>query len=168
MVPIPNPALSLPDQDWGVTEAMCLWGEARSAGAMGMIAVANVIQNRVSKAEFGGAPFGDAHYRKVVLHRRAFDCFTDSDPNAIGTSSGTNANKIWHPTRINEDPALWGVAFGLATALLMGSLRDSTMDAVFYYTLPVTAPPHAWGAVEATTTIQGIHLFRQIATQEAA
>ena len=53
-----------------------LWGEARSEGEQGMIAVGNVIMNRVAAKSW----YGD-HIKGVCLKEWQFSCWNDNDPN---------------------------------------------------------------------------------------
>ena len=53
-----------------------LWGEARNQGDEGMIAVGNVIMNRVKAKSW----YGD-HIKGVCLKAWQFSCWNDDDPN---------------------------------------------------------------------------------------
>ena len=53
-----------------------LWGEARNQGDEGMIAVGNVIMNRVKAKSW----YGD-HIKGVCLKAWQFSCWNENDPN---------------------------------------------------------------------------------------
>lgn len=65
--------------------ARTLWGEARSQGVMGMVAVACVIMNRSYNPGWWGTSL-----RGVCLAPMQFSCWNDSDPQAEKMRSPIN------------------------------------------------------------------------------
>ena len=74
-----------------------------------------------------------------ILKPWAFSSFNSDDPNS--TKYPTPNEPSWldclHATRENGD-------------------YDPTDGAVFYFSLPLTAPPKAWGPVKISTVIGGL------------
>lgn len=85
---------SLSDQE---VIARTLWGEARSQGVMGMVAVACVIMNRSYNPGWWGTSL-----RGVCLAPMQFSCWNDSDPQAEKMRSPINDMEYVQASTIAE------------------------------------------------------------------
>src|SRR5574337_973675 len=85
---------SLSDQE---VIARTLWGEARSQGIMGMVAVACVIMNRTSMPGWWGTSL-----RGVCLAPMQFSCWNDGDPQAEKMRSPINDMEYVQASTIAE------------------------------------------------------------------
>lgn len=77
--------------------ARTLWGEARSQGVMGMVAVACVIMNRSYNPGWWGTSL-----RGVCLAPMQFSCWNDSDPQAEKMRSPINDMEYVQASTIAE------------------------------------------------------------------
>jgi N-acetylmuramoyl-L-alanine amidase len=107
--------------------ALCIWREARGEGLLGKRGVAHVIHNRAQQ----GFGYSIAH---VILKPYQFSSFNANDPNADKWPA--DADHSWLDCQQT------------ASEVLGGSDEDITNGATFYYSPPLTAPPHAWGPVD--------------------
>lgn len=101
--------------------ALTIWGEARSFGRDGMIAVGNVIKNRAAS---GMKMFGDG-IRGVALKPKQFSFWNANDP---GQKIRKNIDHLTGP-----DKRTWDEARVIADQLLTGKLPDTTKGALFYH-----------------------------------
>jgi len=113
--------------------ALCIWREARGEGILGKRGVAHVIKNRTMEGPLG---YSISH---VVLQPYQFSSFNANDPNA----------DKW-PTDSDHS---WLDCQQTAQEVLHGSDFDITNGARFYFSPPLTSPPHAWGDVEVTLKV---------------
>src|SRR5512139_1061746 len=74
---VPNPAFVLREQPPLTLLAMCLWGEARSEGPLGMLLAGCVVRNRVERhsERYGYGWIG------VLTRPKQFSCFNVDDRN---------------------------------------------------------------------------------------
>ncbi len=119
--------------------ALCVWREARGESIAAKRGVIDVLNNRCRMAPAQGFC---KSIRDNILKPFAFSSFNPGDPNATK-----------YP--IANEPA-WLDSVHVAQTFA----PDSTGGAVFYFSAPLTAPPHAWGPVEHTVTIGGLHFYR--------
>ena len=125
--------------------ALCIWREARGESYEAKLGVAWTIKNRCSQAPKEGFKPDIAGN---ILKPWAFSSFMEGDPNSVKYPAET-------------DPS-W--QFSMTAAI--DPAADPTNKAVFYYSLPLTAPPKAWGEVgkhiEHSATIGGLEFYRLI------
>lgn len=119
--------------------ARTVWGEARGEGAEGMVAVANVIQNRVK----AGAWYG-ATYEEVCKKPKQFSCWNTNDP---------NYNKILNVTEADGD---FEIAMMIARAVVDGDLKDITNGATHYHARSIYP---SWASSLKQTAQIGNHIF---------
>jgi spore germination cell wall hydrolase CwlJ-like protein len=118
--------------------ALCIWREARGESLEAKKAVASVIRNRCAMAPAQGFHSSIAGN---ILKPWAFSSFMLGDPNSVKYPAETDPS--WHDS--------------LAAA---GIGPDLSRGAVFYYSRPLSAPPHAWGEVYHSATIGGLEFYR--------
>lgn len=141
---IPMAGKDLEDQPDALLFRICLWAEARGEGAIGILAVAHVILNRM---KLHGLPARD-----VILKPSQFSSFNANDPNRA---------KLL--TAHEREPVAWGQCDAIARLALLDLTEDPTTGATHYLTraLYKSAPPswakpdHGW---KELTTI-GSHVF---------
>lgn len=143
-------ALGLPSQDQQIdVVAAVLWAEARSEGATGIDAVAEVIRNRTfHPKDFAASAYG------VVTQARQFTCLNHiGAPELIARAKGSAGidKTMWHYSRL------------IAEELVDGRFDSTaTGDALFFTsweTFTITSPRwKAWETVRYVTTI-GRHNF---------
>lgn len=120
--------------------ALCIWREARGESIDTKRGVGWVVMNRCHMAPAQGFK---RSIPENVLHPWAFSSFMEGDLNSLKYPADTDAS--WHDSR---------------TAAESLGLVDPTNDAVFYFSRPLIAPPHAWGNVEHAATIGGLKFYR--------
>jgi N-acetylmuramoyl-L-alanine amidase len=120
--------------------ARTLCGEARSEGDQGMIAVANVIMNRVAK----GGWWGDT-VKDVCLKPYQFSCWNENDPNRAVILN------------LDAGYSIYRDALGIAQQACAGSLTDITNGSTSYYAKGTPEPKWAFG--KDTCAVIGRHLF---------
>lgn len=109
--------------------ALTIFGEARGEGVPGMVAVANVILNRVRIARWGytkgcsrdydGKPIARGSIIAVCLHPKAFSCW-----------NGEPGRNLWNNvSALRRNTQHWAIA----VAAIHGLLRDNTGGADHYY-----------------------------------
>ncbi len=103
------------------------------------LGVAHVVRNRCALAPREGWHNSIA---ANVLKPFAFSSFNPGDP---------NAEKYPAP----GDPS-WKESLAAAESVE----ADPTLGGVFYFSRPLTEPPHAWGDVRHSATIGGLQFFR--------
>jgi len=150
--------------------AQTIWGEARSHGANGMLAVGNVIKNR---AEANSRLFGQG-IRGVALKPKQFSCWNKGDPNRDHikeilrydslisrrqSPDGTPFDE-WFAKFKNSgnymDYKAWLLAKDIAQKIIAGVVSDPTNGAVYYHT---TAVKPVWrNKLHRVATI-GNHVF---------
>lgn len=131
--------------------AQTIWGEARQDGVKGMIAVGNVIKNRV---EVNKAMFGQG-IRGVALKPKQFSCWNPGDPNREKLKDILQYDKIislrksptgepfneWFQKFKNTGEYLeyksYLKAKEIAQQILDGQLPDITKGATYYHTTDV-------------------------------
>ena len=123
------------------TMARTLWGEARGEGLEGIIAVANVIMNRVKNPTWWGHDV-----ISVCTKPWQFSCWNKNDP---------NRQKLINVT--NDDPQFQACK-KIAAVACDGNLDDITDGSTNYFDLRMPQPP-AWAKEKAPTVIIGNHAF---------
>ena len=121
--------------------ARTIWGEARGEGHSGMVAVANVIMNRVAHPKWWGNDV-----ISVCTKPYQFSCWLKSDP---------NREKLIAVTA--NDPQ-FADALQIAANAVHGGLDDITHSATSYYDSRMPDPPSWAEAMEPVAEI-GHHLF---------
>lgn len=150
--------------------AQTIWGEARSHGATGMLAVGNVIKNR---AEANMKMFGQG-IRGVALKPKQFSCWNEGDPNRDRIKEMLQYDRLislrrspdgtpfdeWFAKFKNSgnymDYKAWLLAKDIAKKIIAGKASDPTNGAVYYHTTDVDP---AWNANLDHVATVGNHLF---------
>lgn len=122
------------------TLARTIWGEARGEGYSGMVAVANVVMNRVNRGGWYGLTVSE-----VCKKPKQFSCWNVSDP---------NYNKIQNVTTADNQ---FLQAVNIATQAINGSLMDITGGATEYHARSIK-PNWNYAKLEQTAEI-GNHIF---------
>lgn len=128
---IPQPYSDITDQD---LLALCIYREARGEGLLGKRGVAWTVLNRVKRPSWWGTTI-----REVILHKWQFSSFNEDDPNS----------DVWPR---DTDP-VWVDCVDEAGTAISGESQDPTSGAVYYFSPPLTIPPHAWGNVQVLIKI---------------
>lgn len=124
--------------------ALCVWREARGESPDAKFGVACVIQNRIAMAPAQGFK---SDVRGNILKPWAFSSFMDGDPNSTKYPNVMDASWLECLNAAqSEDP-------------------DNTGGAVFYFSPPLTDPPHAWGPVRVTAVIDHLTFCVPLSTQ---
>ena len=126
------------------TVARTLWGEARGEGLAGMIAVANVIANRVANPGWWGKTWVE-----VCRKKWQFSCWLPSDP--------THGPML----RADRRNPAFRVAMGVAQRVINGVLSDTTAGADHYYN-PKSVPEPKWARGRKPVAVIGAHVFYRI------
>lgn len=124
--------------------ARTIWGEARSEGMVGMIAVGWTIRNRVEDGK-GSSWWGEG-YTGVCQKPYQFSCWLKNDPN----STYLRGEKP-------IPPAQYKAARTAAEAVVQNIATDPTQGATHYYADTIKAPD--WVAHAKQTVHIGHHLF---------
>lgn len=116
--------------------ALCIWRESRGERYEAKRGVFCVLRNRCRMSPREGFK---STLQENVLKPWAFSSFNAGDPNCDKYPASDDPSWLdcLHAVRDNGD-------------------YDSTKGAQFYFSLPLTAPPHAWGPVEITAVIGGL------------
>jgi spore germination cell wall hydrolase CwlJ-like protein len=150
--------------------AQTIWGEARSHGANGMLAVGNVIKNR---AEANMKMFGQG-IRGVALKPKQFSCWNAGDPNrdrikeileydrliSLRQSPDGTPFDEWFAKFKNSgnymDYKAWLLAKDIAKKIISDRAPDPTNGAVYYHTTDVNP---SWNAKLDHVATVGNHVF---------
>ena len=119
--------------------ALAIWREARGEKFLGQRAVGCVVRNRVNAGGYGEG------YAGVILKKFQFSSFNANDVNS----------QLW-PI---DGEASWMSCLAEANNVLTG-IDDVSNGALFYYSPPLIAPPHAWGNVTATAHIGNLNFYK--------
>lgn len=119
---------------------LCCYREARNQPHSAKLGVVWTVRNRCAWAPREGFK---KEARGNILKPFAFSSFNPKDPNSTAF------------------PGLHDAAWDDCAAAVNSPEADPTDGAIFYYSLPLTAPPHAWGAVKHTADIGGLHFYRK-------
>lgn len=119
--------------------ALCIYREARGENFLGKRGVGCVVRNRVDARGYGSG------YAGVILKKFQFSSFNANDPN----------HTVWP----FDGEEAWMDCLAEANEVL-GGCDDLTFGALFYYSPPLTAPPHAWGPVVATAHIGRLEFYK--------
>jgi N-acetylmuramoyl-L-alanine amidase len=137
----PVPGLALEQQPEAVLRRMCAWAEARSEGALGMLAVLAVVQNRARARKQTEA--------EVILAPHQFSSF---DP-----QNSQRGRLLLSDTL---DPRSWAAADAVAALQEAHATVDPTLGADHYYNPSVDHPAWGRGNPEWKETITiGHHVF---------
>ena len=153
MLTLPVPGLTIEQQAAEMLLPMCLWGEARGEGPVGMLGVAHVIVNRAygAKAALPEDFVANQGFKlkAVILKPLQFSCFNPADP---------NRHKLLHP---ETEPVSWGLALAVSQLVLQGATCDPTHGAVNYLTKSLYASDQApkWARQMRVTAEHGNHIF---------
>jgi len=150
--------------------AQTMWGEARSHGADGMLAVGNVIKNR---AEANMKMFGQG-IRGVALKPKQFSCWNAGDPNRDRIKKMLEYDRLislrrspdgtpfdewfdeFEDSRDYMDYEAWLLAKDIAKKIISGRASDPTNGAVYYHTTDVNP---SWNAnLDHVATVDN-HVF---------
>lgn len=123
------------------TLARTIYGEARGEGQQGMIAIANVVMNRVNS---GITWWGD-DIESVCKKPWQFSCWNKNDPN-LKVITDIQAGTIFEMCKEIAEDAIDGM------------LSDNTYGATSYYAKSMPAPPR-WAAGKTVCATVGNQLF---------
>jgi spore germination cell wall hydrolase CwlJ-like protein/DNA-binding CsgD family transcriptional regulator len=155
--------------------AQTIWGEARSHGKIGMLAVGNVIKNRAEDIE-NSRLFGSG-IRGVALKPKQFSCWNKNDPNRkrfaklmwydelirLRKSPDGTPFDQWFAkfkdTGYYKDYEAWLLAQDIAEGILAGTAPDPTKGAVYYHTTDVKP---VWRTKLDRVASIGNHIFYTI------
>ena len=130
--------------------AQTIWGEARSHGTKGMLAIGNVIKNRAEDTKHSRL-FGQG-IRGVSLKPKQFSCWNKGDPNQDRLKEILQFDKLIHLKKSPDgtpfdqwykkfkntgdylDYKSWIQAKEIAKKILNGTAPDPTHGAVYYHT----------------------------------
>lgn len=120
--------------------ALVIWRESRGESFIGKRGVGCVVRNRIAAHTYFGHD-----YHNVILRPYQFSSFNVDDPNS---------------TKWPQDgEESWVESIAEANEVLSGC-DDVTNGALFYYSPPLTAPPHAWGPVIPTASIGHLSFWK--------
>lgn len=137
-LPIKDPCANI--DDIGII-ARTLWGEARGEGIRGMTAVASVIVNRLKANQWKG----NGNLRNVCLQREQFSCWNMDDPNRSEC------------LLVNDDDDQYCDALLIAQNTFIGSLKDITNGAHYYFVNGIAWP--TWAMGRQPCAYIGKHIF---------
>jgi N-acetylmuramoyl-L-alanine amidase len=120
--------------------ALCIYREARGETFLGKRGVGCTVRNRVNAQSYFGRS-----YSAVILKPWQFSSFNANDPNS----------DVWP---VDGEP-VWVECMAEANDVLAGC-DDVTNGALFYFSPPLIAPPHAWGPVIATAHIGNLNFYK--------
>ena len=144
-VPIPDPAIPLPQQPDEMLLAMCIFGEARGEHDDAKLAVGNVVRNRVLAGRYG------KDWRGVILRPMQFSCFNTNDP---------NSKKVVEPLKYGKQET-WETCYRIASWILNGTAKDNTQRSTHYFDKSLDANPPYWSyGFIPTVTIGGLRFYR--------
>ncbi len=129
------------------TLARTLWGEARGEGTGGMVAVANVIVNRVKVADRKGKFWWGNNIIQVCQKPYQFSCWNRSDPNFRKLQS------------VGAEDLYFATAKRIAARAVIGVLSDATKGATHYHASNIT--PY-WAKGKTPITVIGSHKFYKL------
>ena len=135
--------------------ALTLWGEARSEGPEGRLAVANVIRNRATAHKFGTTA------REVCLWPYQFSCWMQA-------GGAENFGLVLDTARFlsagNRPGPLVRECQWIAQGLLTDSFVDNTHGATHYLTASLyAAAPPTWAVSARVLAHIGNHIFLRAA-----
>lgn len=138
--------------------ALTLWGEARHEATEGIVAVGNVIANRVRDRERRWGPT----WQDVCLKKWQFSCWIPQGGAANYARVKAQAEALMGTRAIPQmkEPRLrecWWVARGIVDQMF----RDNTKGANHYHTLTLTPLPK-WAKRDAVTCVIGAHIFYRL------
>jgi spore germination cell wall hydrolase CwlJ-like protein len=125
--------------------ARTLWGEVRGESALGKIAAAWTIRNRVEDGK-RNSWWGEG-YAGVCQKPYQFSCWNRNDPN-YPFLSGAKAIPAGE----------YRAAMAAAVVVIAGGEPDPTFGATHYYATTMPKPP-AWAAKATKTATIGHHVF---------
>lgn len=134
-----NTTLEYYQSDPDLMLALCIWREARNQTWNAKLGVAHVVRNRCKLAPAQGFQISIIGN---ILKPYAFSSFNANDVNS----------KKWPEP---DDPS-WIQSLRVARS----TEDDPTKGAVFYFSKPLTEPPHAWGKVEHCIDIDDLHFYK--------
>ncbi|WP_422930155.1 cell wall hydrolase [Singulisphaera sp. PoT] len=120
--------------------ARTLFGEARGESRIGMIAVANVVMNRVAARRWWGRTVPE-----VCQKPYQFSCWNQNDPNRAVILA------------VNASHPIFAQALAIAADAVAGTLADVTNGAVAYYARGTPQPK--WAAGHIACAEIGHHIF---------
>ncbi len=127
--------------------ARTLWGEARGEGSAGMVAVANVILNRVKVAKERGKFWWGNNIIQVCQKPYQFSCWNRSDPNFKKLQS------------VEEKDPNFKTALRISRRAVIGVLDDNTLGSTHYHASSIM--PY-WAKGKTVTTVVGNHKFYKL------
>lgn len=154
VIGLPDPSLPIEAQSDEVLLAMCLHGEARGEGLVGMFAAGMTVINRKNdptQRSYLGCKKDGTRLRDVILYPFAYSSFNANDPNRA---------KLLRPNK-----GRWVDAAIVAAALISGILPDPTDGSTHYHTIAkpsyATIWPPKWAShPKMVRTVKvGRHIF---------
>ncbi len=125
--------------------ALDIWREASNQSYDAKVGVGRVVQNRANHPGWWGH-----NIVEVITHKWQFSSMSaPGDPNLIR----------WP----HESDPSWIESLTAAGAVLTAPVAsDITQGATYYYSVPLTSPPMAWGPVTETAKIGAMHFCKPI------
>lgn len=127
--------------------ALTLMGEARGEPLAGLVAVANVVTNRVKAGRWRPT------VRGVCLQPKQFSCWNEGDPNRTLLLAWAAA-----VARHETPHARWPEVLAVAQLACEGLLADPTHGACHYHAVSMAEPPR-WATGAAPSATVGHHVF---------
>lgn len=147
-VVLQNATLVVKNEEWDAAPAVdadvdvvarTIWGEARGEGEAGMIAVANVIMNRVARPGWWGRT-----PREVCQKKWQFSCWNPTDPNLMRLLTVDDSNQAF------------ASALEIAARAVAWQLPDITNGATNYHASSVLPD---WAGRMVRVAVIGNHIF---------
>ncbi len=129
------------------TLARTIWGEARGESILGKEAVANVILNRVKKAQKKNGFWWGNTIEQVCLKPYQFSCWNKNDPNYQKLKTVNTSNKEFN------------ICLRVARRAVHGVLKDNTNGATHYHTKSIQ--PY-WAVSSPIIADIGHHVFYRL------
>jgi N-acetylmuramoyl-L-alanine amidase len=145
-----------PLQEWQIV-ALVLYGEARSEPIEGLVAVANVLRNRVKRPSWWGST-----YTEVATAKRQFSCLhpLDGERNyqqVLRVAQALAGNQPVVTAKGVPDQKYLTCAW-TARGLVAGFLPENTKGSTHYHTAALTPRPN-WAQDHVPVCQRGAHVF---------
>lgn len=130
--------------------ARTIYGESRDQGVAGMMAVANVVLNRVRAADSKKYKWWGDNVVGVCTKPYQFSCWNKADPNLKKITSVGDSDEVFKQCQY------------IATQAVAGQILDNTNGATSYYSSKVMKQPPYWAKNKTPCAVIGDHIFFKI------
>lgn len=130
--------------------ALTAYGEARGEGLDGVVAVCQVVRNRLQQPERFGTT-----WREVMLRAKQFSCWNVDDRNRPLLEQ--LAERLVYAAPLGMAKAGLVEALWIADGVMAGRVRDLARGATHYHATTITAP--YWATGQRPVTVIGHHAF---------